>query len=221
MRRIIGAAFTSLDGVMQAPGGKGEDPTGGFAHEGWLAPVGDDAIDATLGALFGQPFDLLLGRRTYDIFAAYWPYQEGEGKMMGELFDGVTKYVVTSSDAPLEWQNSVAVKAIEDLRAIKQGEGPDLLIQGSTTLYPQLLRAGLLDRVTLMMAPVVLGSGKRWFGEDTPDATLRLVDHTIGSNGVIAATYEPAGPVALADITPASTSDREAARRQKIAEGRW
>ena len=221
MRRIIGAAFVSLDGVMQAPGGASEDPTGGFAHGGWLAPVGDETIDQTLGALFGSPFDLLLGRRTFDIFAGYWPYAEGESKPMGELFDRIDKYVVTHGDRPLDWQNSFALGGMDAVAELKRGEGPDIVIQGSTTLYPQLLAAGLIDRLTLMISPVLLGPGKRWFGDGTPPTTLRLVDHKIGTRGNVVATYEPAGPLQQQDIAPPSTSAREQARQLAIAQGRW
>ena len=221
MRKIIGAAFVTLDGVMQAPGGTSEDSTGGFTQEGWLAAVGDDAIDETIGGVFGQPFDLLLGRRTYDIFAGYWPYVEGEMKPMGEQFDRITKYVVTRSERALDWQNSERLSGIEAIREIKQGEGPDLVIQGSTTLYPPMFAAGLIDRLTLMIAPVIIGSGKRWFGDGTAPATLRMVDHKVGSKGCIVVTYEPAGPVVLQDIAPLSTSAAEAERQRAIAEGRW
>ncbi|URD60025.1 dihydrofolate reductase family protein [Sphingomonas sp. KRR8] len=221
MRRIIGAAFVSLDGVMQAPGGTSEDSTGGFTQEGWLAAVGDEAIDATVGAVFGRPYDLLLGRRTYDIFAAYWPYVEGEMKPLGEAFDRCTKYVVTRGSQPLDWQNSERVSGVDAIRALKQGDGPDLVIQGSTTLYPPLLAAGLIDRLTLMTAPVVIGSGKRWFGEGTAPATMRMVDHQVGSKGCIVATYEPAGPVVLQDIGPLSTSAAEAERQARIKAGTW
>ena len=193
MRKIIGAAFVSLDGVMQAPGGPTEDPTGGFEYSGWLPPVGDEAIGKTMGGLFGRSFDLLLGRRTYDIFAAFWPYAKGDGKPMGELFDRVRKYVVTRGEKPLTWQNSERVTGFEAVARIKRGDGPDLIIQGSSTLYPQLLAAGLIDRLILMTFPMVLGGGKRLFGEHTPGSTMRMVDHMVSPGGNIVATYEPAG----------------------------
>ena len=160
-RKLTGAAFVSLDGVMQAPGGPTEDPTGGFDESGWVFRMDDDGINDTLGTLFGAPYDLLLGRRTYDIFAAYWPYVEGENAFMGESLTQAGKYVLTSSDAPLEWENSHRLSAIDEVPALKQSDGPDLLIQGSSTLYPQLLDAGLLDRLVLMTFPIVLGKGKR------------------------------------------------------------
>ena len=134
MRKIIGAAFVSLDGVMQGPGGPTEDPTGGFRFSGWLPPVGDDAIEDKIGALFERPFDFLLGRRTYDIFAAYWPYAPDEMAGIRDPFDACTKYVMTHRDQPLAWPNSERVGEIEALRDIKEADGPDLVIQGSSTL---------------------------------------------------------------------------------------
>src|SRR3982751_1206254 len=152
MRRIVGAAFSTLDGVIQGPGGPSEDTTGGFRFSGWLPPVGDEAINDKIGELFGRPFDLLLGRRTYDIFAAYWPYAPDEMAAIRDPFDDCTKYVVTHRDEPLHWRNSQRVEKVADLRAIKQSDGSDIVIQGSSTLYPQLLEAGLLDELTLMIS---------------------------------------------------------------------
>src|SRR5690349_14489090 len=194
MRRIVGAAFTTLDGVIQGPGGPSEDTTGGFRYSGWLPPIGDDAIDEKIGELFGRPFDLLLGRRTYEIFAAYWPYAPDEMASIRDPFNACTKYVVTHSDEPLAWENSQRVRAVEDLREIKQGNGPDLVIQGSSTLYPQLLEAGLLDELTLMISPLVLGEGKRLFGDGTPPRTMKVTSHRVSDGGSIIATFAPAGP---------------------------
>jgi len=220
MRKIIGAAFVSLDGVMQGPGGPTEDPTGGFACSGWLPPVGDESIEAKIGEIFGRPFDLLLGRRTYDIFAAYWPYANDSMADIRDPFNACTKYVVTHGDQPLDWNNSKRV-TLDDLRAIKQGDGPDLVVQGSSALYPQLLDADLLDELTLMMAPVVLGQGKRLFGDGTPPGTLKLTSHTIGDKGNIVATYAPVGPVETGTYDPSPPSEREQARQAAMAAGRW
>ena len=220
MRRIIGAAFVSLDGVMQGPGGPTEDPTGGFGFSGWLPPVGDEAINDKIGELFGRPFDLLLGRRTYDIFAAYWPYASDEMANIRDPFNKCTKYVVTHGDQPLEWQNSRRT-TLDDLRAIKQSDGPDLVIQGSSTLYPSLLAAGLLDELTLMISPIILGPGKRIFGTGTPPATLHLTSHTVGDKGNIIATYAPAGPVETGTYVTEAPSEREKARQAAMAEGNW
>lgn len=221
MRRIIGATFVSLDGVMQGPGGPTEDPTGGFKYSGWLPPVGDESIEQKIGELFGRPFDLLLGRRTYDIFAAYWPYAPDEMAGIRDPFDKCTKYVVTHRDAPLEWHNSERVTAIEALHAIKQTPGPDLVIQGSSTLYPQLLAADLLDELTLMISPVVLGGGKRLFGNGTPPLTMKMTNHRVSDGGNIIATYQPAGPVETGSYVTTPPSEREAARQAAIAGGSW
>ncbi len=221
MRRVIGAAFVSLDGVMQGPGGPTEDPTGGFRFSGWLPPVGDDAIEDKIGELFGPPFDLLLGRRTYDIFAAYWPYAGDEMVSIRDPFNTCTKYVVTHRSEPLAWPNSERVRTIESLRAIKQGDGPNLVIQGSSTLYPQLLEAELLDELTLMISPVVLGAGKRLFGGGTPPRTLKMTDHRVSDGGNIIATYRPAGPVETGSYAAGEPSEREQVRQAAMAEGSW
>ena len=146
-RKITGGVFLSLDGVMQAPGGPTEDYTGGFEQGGWMFKIWDEGIEPAIGALFSGGYDLLLGRRTYDIFAAYWPYAEGDNKPMGDAFDRANKYVLTHGDQPLEWQNSHRLTSIEEVAALKQTDGSRLVIQGSSTLYPGLLAAGLIDEL--------------------------------------------------------------------------
>ena len=220
MRRIVGAAFSTLDGVIQGPGGPSEDTTGGFRFSGWLPPVGDEAINEKIGELFGGPFDLLLGRRTYEIFAGYWPYAPDEMADIRDPFNACTKYVFTHREEPLEWQNSQRVD-IETLRELKQGEGPDLIIQGSSTLYPQLLESGLLDELTLMISPVVLGQGKKLFGEGTPPRTLKMTSHKVSEAGSIIATYQPAGPVEIGTYVTTPPSEREEERQVAMAEGSW
>jgi dihydrofolate reductase len=221
VRKIIGSVFVSLDGVMQAPGGPNEDPTGGFDLGGWLANYFDEDTGQAVDELFSRPFDLLLGRRTYDIFAAYWPYAEGENEPMGAMFDRVGKYVVTRGDQPLEWQNSHRVQSLDALAELKRNDGPDLVIQGSSTLYPQLLAAGLLDRLTLMTFPVVLGNGKRLFGDGTPPGAMKMVGHKVSPGGNIIATYEPAGAVKPGSFAVQEPSKAEIARQEAIEEGAW
>jgi dihydrofolate reductase len=221
MRRIVGAAFLSLDGVMQGPGGTSEDPTGGFKYSGWLPPYDDETAGQAIGDLFNRPFDLLLGRRTYDIFAGFWPYAEGNEKSIGDLFDRARKYVVTRSAKPLTWQNSERVPTIEGVARIRQSEGPELNIQGSSTLYPQLLTAGLIDRLILMTFPVVLGTGKRLFGGGTPSGALRMVDHRVSPKGTIVATYEPAGALQTGTFATHEPSSEELGRRRAMADGTW
>ena len=220
MRRIIGGVFVSLDGVMQAPGGPSEDPTGGFEHGGWMFPVADETVGAAIGDFFAGPYDLLLGRRTYDIFAAYWPYAEGDGAAMGDAFTKANKYVLTHGEQSLPWENSHRMRTVDDIAALKQGDGPDLLIQGSSEIYPALLAAGLLDRLVLYTFPVVLGRGKRLFGEGTPPGTLKLVDHQVSPGGTVIATYEPAGPVETGSFGQIESA-REDERQRRMKEGNW
>jgi len=220
-RKIIGSAFVSLDGVMQAPGGPTEDTTGGFAHGGWLPPFFDEIVGQAMGEVLDRDYDLLLGRRTYEIFAAYWPYVEGEDAGLGAAFNAANKYVLTRSERPLEWENSHRLGGIEDLAQLKRGDGPDLLIQGSGTIYPALLGAGLLDRLTLLSFPVVLGAGKRLFGEDTPARTMRMIDQKVSASGVVIATYEPSGEVDTGWAGPQIDSARERERQRRIEQDTW
>lgn len=222
-RKITGAAFLSLDGVMQAPGGPTEDPTGGFEEGGWVFKLWDEGIEETLGSLFSGDYDLLLGRRTYDIFAAYWPYAEGDEKPMGEAFDRANKYVLTRGNQPLEWQNSHRLSGVEDVTALKEGDGADLIIQGSSTIYPALLAAGLIDTLITMTYPVLLGSGKRLFGEGTPTDRLEMTDHRVTDKGTVVATYRPGGALPpYPDEGPIPvTSERELARRARMEAGDW
>lgn len=214
MRRVIVAGFVSLDGVMQAPGGPDEDPTGGFEHGGWVFPHWDEVTGEAIGRVFARPFDLLLGRRTYEIFAAHWPYQEGD---IGEAFNAVTKYVATSSDAPLAWQNSVRLEGdVPDAVArLKQGDGPDLLTQGSSVLVQSLLAAGLVDELLLLVFPLLLGRGKKLLGEDARPGEWTLVDSRTSTKGVIVCRYRPSGPVRTGSFATTEPSEAELARREK------
>ncbi len=223
-RRITGAAFLSLDGVMQAPGGPTEDPTGGFVEGGWVFKLWDEGLEEVLGGLFGGEYDLLLGRRTYDIFAAYWPYVEGEEAAMGEAFTRAGKHVLTRSEAPLDWANSHRLDGMEEVAALKRSDGPDLIVQGSSTLYPQLLAEDLLDELIVMVFPLTLGRGKRLFGEGTPVRQMAMTDHRVTANGTLIATYRPAGsalPPFPSGAPAASTSMREAERQRQMRRGSW
>ncbi len=223
-RKITGAAFLSLDGVMQAPGGPTEDTQGGFDEGGWVFKLWDEGVGETLGALFSGDYDLLLGRRTYDIFAAYWPYaEEPENRPMRDAFGKTTKYVLTRGDQPLEWENSQRLSGIADVARVKDGEGPDIIIQGSSALYPPLLKAGLIDELITMTYPVVLGSGKRLFGEGTPTAKLEMTDHRVTGQGTVVAHYKPGGelPPYPPEGPIAATSERERVRQRRMAEGTW
>jgi dihydrofolate reductase len=154
MRKLVAAAFVSLDGVMQAPGGPPEDPSGGFTHGGWTVPYWDEPMGRFMVEMFSGPFDLLLGRRTYEIFAAHWPFVEG-GDPIAERFNAVTKYVATSSAQPLAWQNTVALggDVAAAIGRLKQEDGPTLLTQGSSVLLQTLLAHGLIDEFRLLVFP--------------------------------------------------------------------
>ena len=220
MRKLTGAVFVSLDGVMQAPGGPEEDPTGGFRFGGWVAPFWAEDM-GPFEKVITDDYDLLLGKRTYDIFSAYWPYHQDDP--IGAKFERINKYVLTHSDEPLSWQNSsrIAGDTATAVAELKRSEGRDLLIQGSSTLYPPLLSAGLIDRLVLMTFPIVLGHGKRIFDDAQEPGALKLVDHFVSSKGVIVATYEPAGEVPTGSFGPDQPSERELRRREAIAEGTW
>ena len=155
MRKIFVATFTSLDGVMQAPGGPQEDPTGGFALGGWTAPYFDEALGASLGSIFGQPFELLLGRKTYEIFAAHWPYVSDPNSPIASLFNKVTKYVASRSNPKLSWHNSQLLDKdiVASLKKLKDGDGPDLLVQGSSDFLQTLWKNGLVDELSVLIFP--------------------------------------------------------------------
>ncbi|MDB5687252.1 MAG: riboflavin biosynthesis protein RibD, partial [Rhizorhabdus sp.] len=202
------------------PGGPTEDPTQGFTLGGWSTDFWDGVMDDAMGALFSGPFDLLLGRKTYEIFAAHWPYVMGEEAGIGGAFTKANKYVLTRGGTALAWENSHALADIDAVAAVKAGDGPDVLIQGSTTIYPALFAAGLVDRLFVMTFPVVLGHGKRLFGLGTPPFALRLTDHKVASTGVSIATYEPAGGVLIGSFQRNAPSEREVARQARMkAEG--
>ena len=217
MRKLTVGAMISLDGVMQAPGGPEEDPTGGFEFGGWVFPHWDEVGGQAMGENFATPFDLLLGRRTYEIFAAYWPYLEGE---IADPFNAATKYVATSSVEPLAWRNSVRLEG--DVPAaiarLKEGDGPDLLTQGSSVLVQSLLAAGLVDEMFLVVFPVLLGNGKRLFGEDAKPGEWALLDSRISTTGVLISRYRPSGPVRTGSFAQTEPSEAELARREKLKE---
>jgi dihydrofolate reductase len=217
MRKIVASTFLSLDGVMQAPGGPDEDPSGGFKFGGWVFPYSDEVTGGYIGKLFDQPFELLLGRTTYDIFAAYWPYA-GEDHPIAKPFNSTTKYVATSSREPLSWQNSVALHDVPaDLARLKQQDGPMLLIQGSSVLIQSLLKHGLIDEITLLIFPIVLGVGKRLFDEDSLPAAFELVDSKVSSTGVVIASYRRAGAIRTGSFAHAEPSQAELERRARMA----
>jgi len=213
MRKIIAATFVSLDGVMQAPGGPEEDPVGGFDFGGWTFHYFDEVAGVAMEELFSKPFDLLLGRRTYDIFAAYWPYQKDP---IADAFNPATKYVATHRPDTLTWQNtqSLGPDIVATLRGLSQEDGPDLLIQGSGNLIQTLLANGLIDEIRLMIFPLLLGKGKRLFGDGAMPAAFKLVKSQTSTTGVIMATYERGGEIKVGSFATEKPSDAELERRK-------
>jgi dihydrofolate reductase len=220
MRKLTGAVFQTLDGVMQAPGGPEEDPTSDFRFGGWVQPLWSEDMGPFERLIMGD-YDLLLGKRTYDIFAAYWPYNQDDP--IGEKFQRINKYVLTHSDQPLDWENShrLSGKTAEAVAELKRSEGRDLLIQGSSTLYPELLSARLIDRLVLITFPLVLGKGKRIFDGSEKAGALQLVEHFVSSTGVVLTTYEPAGEVRTGTFETKEPSEAELERREKMEAGSW
>ena len=195
MRELLVTTFLTLDGVMQAPGGPQEDTAGGFALGGWSVTYWDERMGEVMGEAMSVPFDLLLGRRTYDLFAAYWPHaSEADG---AKPLNDATKYVVSGGHPSLEWGPSVLIEgdAAEGITALKQTDGPELQVHGSGNLVQTLMRHDLVDRYRLWTFPVVVGSGKRLFADGTVPAGLKLVDSTVSTTGVVIGTYEPAGDI--------------------------
>jgi dihydrofolate reductase len=223
MRKIVAGAFVSLDGIMQAPGGPEEDPTGGFKFGGWTAPHWDAVIAEAMGDSLSASFDLLLGRKTYDIFAAHWPYIE-TAKVdplemeVARLFNRVTKYVATHSPATLAWQNSQSLgnDVPGRLRQLKKETGPRLLVQGSSSLLQTLLAHDLVDEFRLLIYPLVLGKGKRLFGDGTMPAAFKLTKSAVATSGVLIATYERAGDIKTGSFAPDEPSRAEIERRKNL-----
>ena len=188
MRKIMIGAMTSLDGVMQGPGGPHEDPIGDFRYGGWVAPYFDAVLGEAVGEMFSQPFDLLLGRKTYDIFAAHWPYV-GADDPIGPLFDRVTKYVATRNpNLQLGWQNSqnLGTDVADAVRRLKNEEGPDLLTQGSTQLLHTLFKHDLVDEIHVVVAPVAIGQGRALFANIGKKIDLEIVSTKRFANGAMA-----------------------------------
>jgi dihydrofolate reductase len=196
MRKLIVAEHISLDGVIQAPGGPEEDPSGGFRFGGWIVPYADDATGQAVQDLFAQSFELLLGRRTYDIWAAYWPHVRA-GHAIADQFNRVCKHVATHRPDTLNWQNSHALEddLADAIRTLKQQDGANLLTWGSADMVHQLLAAGLVDELQLMIYPVVLGHGKRLFGDKAQPSTFTLAHSISTRGGVLITRYVRSGEV--------------------------
>ena len=218
MRKIIVGAQVSIDGVMQAPGGPTEDPTKGFKFGGWAMPYFDRAFAREIDHVF-QNFDLLLGRKTYEIFAGYWPYY-AEGDSHGgiaKVFKEVKKYVVSrSGQVDTGWAGSVLVRDIAEVRRLKQEEGPNLLTQGSTELVHALLANDLVDAISTFTVPIVLGGGKKLFADGSAPHSFKLTRSHVSPNGLIVAHYEREGEIKIGDTALDAPSKREVARRERM-----
>ncbi|HWV32113.1 MAG TPA: dihydrofolate reductase family protein [Dyadobacter sp.] len=192
MGKIIAITQLSIDGVMQAPGGPEEDPSNEFKYGGWFMHYGDDMLHEIISEIISGDFEMLLGRRTYDIFASYWPLHDDDP--IGKAFNKAKKYVTTRTLEHLDWNNAQALRdAVEEVGRLRASEGPEIHIWGSGNLLQTLISAGLVDEHRLWIAPVVLGGGKRLFENGVPAGALSLVDSKVTSTGMIINTYRPAG----------------------------
>ncbi|MGE5424521.1 MAG: dihydrofolate reductase family protein, partial [Syntrophothermus sp.] len=197
MRKIIVLSFLSLDGVIQAPGGPDEDTSGGFKYGGWMFPLGDEFLMNELLSQMDHDFDLLLGRKTYEIFAGYWPSQDTAANPVAARFSKATKYVVSNSMEKADWETSRIIKGDVpgELRKLKETPGPELQVHGSAQMIQTLLKNDLIDEMKLKIFPLTLGSGKRLFAEGTLPAGFELVECKITPSGAIIANYKRAGEV--------------------------
>jgi dihydrofolate reductase len=204
MRPLVVSTFLTLDGVMQAPGGKKEDPSGGFAHEGWLVPHFDEDMGAQVAVWTARAQDFLLGRRTYEIFAASWPQIPTEGDPISQALNTRTKYVASRTLTSLDWDTARLLDGDvpEAVRKLKGEDGGELQVHGSAGLVQTLLREDLVDELRLIVFPVVLGEGKRMFGDGAIPGTWRLTSHAATSTGALIATYERAGEVTTGHMGP-------------------
>src|ERR687887_1527907 len=219
MRKIIVGAQVSMDGVMQAPGGPTEDPTKGFKFGGWAMPYFNQEFGEEIDRLFNEKFDLLLGRRTYEIFAAYWPYYDENAPHGGiaKLFNNIRKYAVSrSGEVDTSWTGSVLLRDIADVERLKQEDGPNLVTQGSTELVHALLANDLVDAMSIFTIPVVLGGGKKLFADGSASHSYRLTRSRVSSMGLMIAHYERAGEIKIGDTALDSPSDAERARRERM-----
>src|SRR5437762_2027298 len=219
MRMLIVGAMVSMDGVMQAPGGPSEDPTNGFKFGGWEVPYFDQEFGEELDRVFNEKFDLLLGRKTYEIFAGYWPYQDEKAAHGGiaKLFNDIKKYVVSrSGEVDTSWAGSVLLRDIADVKRLKQEDGPNLVTQGSTELVHALLANDLVDAMSIFTLPVVLGGGKKLFADGSAPHSFKLTSSRVSPHGLIIGHYERGRQIKLGDTALDSPSDREAARRERM-----
>ena len=232
MRSLVVSAFLTLDGVMQAPGGPQEDPTGGFSQGGWSVKYWDEAMGAAMAENFAKPFDLLLGGKTYEIFAAHWPYAGDEeraerGGTASDVDDpaaaalnSAKKYVASRTLDTVEWNNSTLLEGdvADAVAKLKAEDGPEISVQGSSDLIQTLLEHDLVDEFRIWIFPVVVGPGKRLFGPGAVPVGMELVDSSTSSTGVIMTTYRRAGDVERGSFAFETPTDEEVERRRRLAD---
>jgi dihydrofolate reductase len=220
MRKLIVLSFITLDGVMQAPGGPEEDPTGGFEHGGWVAGYFDDFLGEVMVRQMSNPFDLLLGRKTYEIFAAHWPYVKTEDDPIAAAINNAKKYVASRTLSVLDWANSELITGdvAAAVKQLKEQDGPEIQVHGSGALIQTLLKNDLVDELWLKLFPVTLGRGKRLFAEGTVSAGFKLLENRTSPSGVVVATYERAGEVRTGSFALAEPTAAELARRKRLRE---
>jgi len=219
MRKIVVGAMVSLDGVMQAPGGPWEDPTKGFRFGGWVTPYFDEVFGEEVDRVLDGNRDLLLGRKTYEIFAAYWPYYDESAPDGGiaKLFKRIKKYVVSrSGEVDTSWQGSVLMRDIAEVRRLQEGDGPDLVTQGSAELVHALLANDLVDAMSVFTVPVVLGGGKKLFADGSAPHSYTLTSSRVSRTGLVIAHYERAGGITIGDTALDTPSDAERARQARM-----
>lgn len=218
MRRLIASTFVSLDGIMQAPGGPEEEPTGGFTFGGWAFNYWDEAMDPSASGFDGKDRELVLGRRTYEIFEAYWPYQP-DGDPTARTLNAAKKHVASRTLTTLDWDNSTLLHGdvVSAIITLKTQPGPDLQIIGSGNLIQTLQASSLIDEYNVWTFPVVLGRGKRLFSETAKPFALRLVRSQVSTTGVVMSTYVPHGDIQPGSFARTEPSEKELARRKKMS----
>ncbi len=220
MRKLVVLSFITLDGVMQAPGGPEEDPAGGFKYGGWVFPYFDDFLGKVMAGQMGHPFDLLLGRKTYEIFAAHWPYVKTDEDLIAAGINNAKKYVASKTLTKLEWSNSELIRGdvAEEVKNIKEQDGPEMQVHGSGNLIQTLLKHNLVDELWLKIFPITLGRGKRVFAEGTVPAGFKLLESESSPGGVIIASYVRVGEVKTGSFAFEPPTEAELARRKRFKE---
>jgi dihydrofolate reductase len=217
MRKLVVNTFMTLDGVIQAPGGPEEDRTGDFKYGGWSFNYQDEMTGKIMDEFMGKPFELLLGRKTYEIFAAHWPYIKDDPT--ADKFNATKKYVVSRTVTKLNWSNSFLIKdnVVQEISKLKEQDGPELQVYGSSDLIKTLINGNLVDLFQVWIFPVTVGDGKQLFGKGTNAFNLKLIDCKNSGSGVIIATYQPAGELRTGSFALENESEEELQRRRKLA----